>query len=842
MGGAEEAVRTMVEVVLEQVESGDLGDRGKIAEALTVNAERVDAAVVQKIRTQNPNAVVEARGVGGIWALKEAARLEISGDPGVDAVLKERAEAFLGEPSVDWTKVAVLKTSRPDILGVIKDAAEAKRVIGFLVGAFTLDELLEKLPGEGKKEEPKPGPAAEAKPEEPKAEDERSERQKADKYGNVAYGVLRQRLQTGKNDGGEDLTFDEANWMRESARLRTEEAGELEVFDVAPSILTSRLKASADRQNYQQVVEEAAVSVEQHAQATNKYGENDYLRGAAGDAVRATRFLAEAELAGRRLTPTERQTRGVHWDPRLPWTQLIDHETDEQKEERLARERMEHERQLAELQAKGWDLETFNQARGQMSAEEREFLDRGTADQLLDLSGRLLAQLDEDEVRAKRAATVMEYILTKLPKDLSREGAHETLTFVTDRLKLWKFGSAFDAFQDNTNEDNIEALIKLSKSESIFSGSEGARRFDRLSTVTRPYRLRLEDSANYSEYLAAGTPEGIKKAFDAVGRELGLVDAKGEVRSLEVATVLRMMKVRGREAFLCGRRREMGGEERRLFRVKGDGWNTFAGMMNYGEYMAARGFIGNGDRKFYNLLVPDYDSLHYKERGKRMILDKLKRERKKWDDAADFPRAFQGMSGGEQKFFRGIFADDLGEVVPTDEKGRRGPESEAWGLVSYDNWLTVVKNGVLTKKAVTEWQAAPSLKTYGKVHGGYTHAFTRFKNVVMTVSGGEDEIYPIFREEILTRMFIETVKRARTDYRETKKEEMPDAELRNGLRDFVFTAEQVSDSEKAFRQVLMTEAGLGSVRGTVKAVAGMGLDIIGLITSEAGVKAGGRRR
>ncbi len=88
--------------------------------------------------------------------------------------------------------------------------------------------------------------------------------------------------------------------------------------------------------------------------------------------MRGTRFLAEADLAGRQLTAAERQERGIHWDPKLPWKQLIDFETDEQKGERLRKEaaaeaerQRRHERDLVEGQRRAAEA-----ARAQYGGED----------------------------------------------------------------------------------------------------------------------------------------------------------------------------------------------------------------------------------------------------------------------------------------------------------------------------------------------------------------------------------------------------------------------------------------------------------------------------------------
>lgn len=347
-------------------------DVATIAVALAQAAGEIDSQVNRQVRMIDPDNAYRYRGFGGVTVMENAARLLIESGVSASERIKERVYRVADSPYLDVGTVVAdvqaaeamrkFKESGLKVGELVKEVIPAAAA-GLAAGIHVGDEMQE---------------AEEAKK---KESDGRSERQRKDKYGDVSWTVVRERLNTGRieEDGAErDLTADELAGLRASRRLRVEEAIDMGELELAAANLTDRIRTQADRTNYALHIEESAAAMEREALADAEYKNDPWLRGVAGDAVRATRFLAEADLAGSQLNTAERQKRGVHWDPDLPWEQLIDFETDQQREERTAREQREHERDLVEQQRRGrrseWAVEKVPVEVRPPSVFDREFL------------------------------------------------------------------------------------------------------------------------------------------------------------------------------------------------------------------------------------------------------------------------------------------------------------------------------------------------------------------------------------------------------------------------------------------------------------------------------------
>lgn len=346
------------------------GDRGldrMTKEEIKPLANLTDAETVAGVKA------VEGGELDGYlpFKLQEAAeRVEREGTKWLREKPVEKRESYTGETAQEAAERVARAAAQPAPAKEEKGEVDWRKIAEILGISFAGDEAFEAWVKEmkKKKEEKKtPGPKTE--------EDKRSERQKKDKYGHVSYGRLKVWMQNKRDEEGNGFTAEQMKEMFVSVRMRVEEATERQLFEGAASILKNRLEKEATRDNYGLIIEDAAVAVENEANGVNDYKNSSWLKGVAGDAVRETRLLAERELT----TDTNRAVvldgeieQRVFWNPKLPWVQIIDYETDRQREERLANEQREHELKMAEKMRGGTGETKIDSDR--IKAELNDFL------------------------------------------------------------------------------------------------------------------------------------------------------------------------------------------------------------------------------------------------------------------------------------------------------------------------------------------------------------------------------------------------------------------------------------------------------------------------------------
>ena len=204
-----------------------------------------------------------------------------------------------------------------------------------------------------------------------------SGRYKDDKFADLAYGELRTVLTTGRLKR-ETLSPEEMGAVRESRRLRYEEAAAYGVMTNVDGILKEELTA-ADWTDYPARIAVAARRAETDAIGVLAYAHNSRIRGVVSDAVGATELLVRRDgleqLADLTVPKNQQKLRElkitdvrtevavtqkkideeVLWDPIRNYAALVDLETPRQKEEKIAKDEAEkqrrHELELAQAQA-----------------------------------------------------------------------------------------------------------------------------------------------------------------------------------------------------------------------------------------------------------------------------------------------------------------------------------------------------------------------------------------------------------------------------------------------------------------------------------------------------------